>query len=1125
MLRDSRVIYNEVMNSKDSHIPPTKHLITGGDDPFLPVLIDEINNATNIDIAVAFIKDSGFRLIKPSLEDAIRSGVTVRILTSDYLQVTDPIVLREIMTLTEIVPETAQNVDAKAYIFHTDLDNSFHLKAYMFVQSSDGIAYIGSSNISRTALQFGLEWNLRVRKSENPIRFTEILHQFERLLAHSNVTPLTHEWIDEYQQEYKQKPVIKTNQTVPDEFDIPDIPDPYPVQIEALDALAKTRLQGNIRGLVVLATGMGKTWLAAFDAREVRAKRILFVAHREEILQQAEQTFARIRPDLKIGKYNGSIRDKNVEMLFASIQTIGKIPHLSQFTPHHFDYIVIDEFHHAAARTYRKLLNHFETRFLLGLTATPNRSDQADILSLCDNNLVFSRNLFNGIEMEVLCPFKYWGIADTEVDYKAIPWRNGKFDPEQLVNQLATYNRAQHVYSNWLEKKQIRTLAFCTSIRHADFMANFFSDKGVRSVSVHNRSSVRRNQALQDLEEGRIDVIFSVDLFNEGVDLPTIDTVLMLRPTESQIIFLQQLGRGLRTAERKNHLVIIDFIGNHISFFKKAEALFNISSTGIARKKFIDQIENQNLELPPGCFVNYTPEAIDFMRSFISTTAEGVEIDYSNLFDSLGRRPTLNEFFLQGGSLSRTRSQFGQWHHLPASKGHLTQIEKVTLEKHGPLFLELEKTSMTKCFKMILLEAFVELKGFTHPIPMATLAERSFSIIRRYPLSYQDLPESYRNSMANYPAIRKSWELYWVKNPIKAWSGGNTKNKESFFQFDTEIFAYKDEIDSNLMECFEDMVMEIVEYKFNQYFSRHNTIEPAAHTSSPKTLIEIPYFNDLKIACGFFLRSEHKSENIQQQYIEKRLMGKNPDEFFIARAQGDSMNKGKQPIQSKDYLLLRYVNNDINQIDSGTIIAIEQRTGDSDSYLLKTLKKHPNGSIELHSTNPNYQPILFNSSMNIFAEFVQVLTPLDLAIHKRFMREEIPPLFGLEYNIGSWNSGHVCPKEIDDQIILATLNKQGKLDEHKYHDYFIDESTFHWQTQNSIAPSNKRGNEIINHVKNKSLVHLFVRQHKLHEGKAAPFLYLGAVRYKSHTGEKPMSVVWKMETSVEGTEFIKLIRQ
>lgn len=263
-------------------------------------------------------------------------------------------------------------------------------------------------------------------------------------------------------------------------------------------------------------------------------------------------------------------------MLFASIQTLGKAHHLDKFATDHFDFIVVDEFHHASAPTYRQLLKHFRPRFLLSLTATPERTDQADILALCDDNLVYRRDMFDGIDSGLLSPFSYYGIADQEVDYQSIPWRNGKFDPELLQNKLATTARAKHALKRWENLKQSRTLAFCISKTHADYLADYFQKHGYRAVSIHSNSTIRRNEALSKLEQAEIDNIFSVDLFNEGIDLPAIDTVLLLRPTDSKIIFLQQLGRGLRTHSGKEKLVILDFIGNHISFFRKPEALFNI---------------------------------------------------------------------------------------------------------------------------------------------------------------------------------------------------------------------------------------------------------------------------------------------------------------------------------------------------------------------------------------------------------------------------------------------------------------------------------------------------------------------------------------------------------------------
>lgn len=230
---------------------------------------------------------------------------------------------------------------------------------------------------------------------------------------------------------------------------------------------------------------------------------------------------------------------------------MGKTHHLNKFPVDHFDYIVVDEFHHASAPTYRQLLKHFRPLFLLGLTATPKQTDQADILALCDDNLVYRRDMFDGINSGLLSPFSYYGIANQEVDYQSIPWRNGKFDPEQLESKLATTARAKHALKCWKALKQSRTLAFCISKKHADYMADYFRNQGYQAVSVHSDSEVRRNDALSKLERAELDIIFSVDLFNEGVDLPAIDTVLMLRPTESKLFFYSNWGEGLELIPRK----------------------------------------------------------------------------------------------------------------------------------------------------------------------------------------------------------------------------------------------------------------------------------------------------------------------------------------------------------------------------------------------------------------------------------------------------------------------------------------------------------------------------------------------------------------------------------------------
>ena len=678
------------------------YLTTGGkSDPFLPKLLEAIDGADHIDLAVAFIKATGLKLLLPSLRDAVASGANVRIMTGDYLCATDPDALRTLLILAE--------EGAEVRVFECE-GTAFHMKAYIFVESAlgthGGHAFIGSSNISESALRHGLEWNLRIEERDHPEKFREVRQKFETLFAHAKSKPLSNSWIESYQQRMQvERPAVME---FPGSYETLPPPSPNDVQREALALLSQTRDTGNSKGLVVLATGMGKTWLAAFDVQAFNAKRVLFVAHREEILGQAEETFVRIRPQQSVGRYMGRQQDLNADTTFASIQTLGKAAHLQRFPRDYFDYIIVDEFHHAAARTYRQLLSHFTPRFLLGLTATPDRTDQSDILELCDNNLVISKDLFTGVASEILCPFHYFGIGDESVDYSNIPWRNGRFDPDSLEHALATNGRARHILKSWLTRKLTRTLAFCASHRHADYMAEYFQRHGQRAVSVHSASSVRRSTALEQLRNREIDIIFSVDLFNEGVDVPCIDTVLMIRPTESKIIFLQQLGRGLRRSQEsgKEHLVVLDFIGNHISFFRKAEALFGLGGTNTERREFLKRVEEERLHLPDGCFVNYDLQAISFLQTLCRSRTESQVDIYNSLVVALGRRPTLQQFHMAGGTMNTIQKEAGGWFQFIGLQGDLSESETTCLAKYSHILDFALRSQTTSRWKYVLLETY-----------------------------------------------------------------------------------------------------------------------------------------------------------------------------------------------------------------------------------------------------------------------------------------------------------------------------------------------------------------------------------------------------------------------------------
>ncbi|MGL5335514.1 MAG: DEAD/DEAH box helicase family protein [Enterovibrio sp.] len=952
----------------------------GASDPLLPRLIQAINHASEIEISVSFIQPSGLELLFDPLLDALQSGASLKLLTSDYLCITHPVALRSLMLLVE------RGAQCKIFVCG---QQSFHMKSYIFIRNEqdeivDGCAWIGSNNISKTALLQSHEWALRhdfelPSTSLAALEFAYIRKQFNAIFNQIESHPLTHEWIDDYRsryQEIKQQRGI-ASVTLYEEQESIELPTPNAVQMEALAALKASREQGFTRGLAVLATGMGKTWLAAFDVLQTGAQKVLFVAHREEILIQAEKTFNRLAPEAKTGSYNGLNQDANADYLFASVATLGKQHHLQRFAADHFDYIVVDEFHHAAAKNYRQLLSYFRPQFLLGLTATPERSDQADILSLCDNNLVFERNLVHGIDGKLLVPFDYHGIYDQSVNYQEIPWRNGKFDPDALDHALATQRRAEHVFHHWQQSKQSRTLAFCVSKKHADFMAKYFSNKGIRAIAVYSDSTVRRNQALQWLAQGKIDVIFSVDLFNEGTDLPAIDTILMIRPTESKILFLQQLGRGLRLSHQKQKLVVVDFIGNHESFLNRPTTLYNL---GTLREVLINI--NKDKVLPVGCHVNFDPELIDFWEKLVKRLRYSVQEEYQQLADQLAHRPTASEFYHHGIEMNKMRKQAQSWFHLVASQENDPLFTDMVTRYGDFLLLGIETTAMAKSFKAILLEALLELDGFRDPPTLAALAERSHAVLSRRPdLMAQELTEVAKQFKAN----DQGWLTYWKENPIRAFTNANKKTQAWFRVDDSQRFVTTFKINEADIELLHDWVQELVDLRLAEYVQRPQqkamaniAEQPLAEVlpfkSSPSTEgILLPFYPELKIACGHF---KHGSAQNAEHYCVPHGYGLlDPKRHFVAPASGNSMNGGKNPILDGDLLLLEWITPDSAGPLSDLTIAIETQdeTGD-DQYLLRVVRKNASGQYELHAKNPEYQTMLATDSMRTFARLKAVLS-------------------------------------------------------------------------------------------------------------------------------------------------------
>ena len=489
----------------------------------------------------------------------------------------------------------------------------FHPKVYIFrMVGRSGVAFIGSSNLSNAALVEGVEWSYRVVPSRDRAGFTAVEEAFERLFRHPKTLALTHGWIDGYAERRRPPDTFRPSDTTIEPP--PKPPEPHDVQREALAALAETREAGNRAGLVVLATGLGKTWLAAFDTassttRAEPFRRVLFVAHREEILSQAlrdlpphptqgaPRTLHRSGAD---SRRRGLSSRQSRRSAANAISSSSRPTHST--TSWSTSFITPPRSRIAASSIISNLASCSAS------PRRPERTDGGDLLALCGENLVYRCDLLDGIRRGLLSPFHYFGVPD-EVDYENIPWKSARFDPTALEHALATEARARNAVEQWHKHagSGSRTLAFCCSTRHADFMASFFRREGLRVASVHSQpSSDPRAASLDGLRDGALDVVFAVDMLNEGVDVPSIDTVLMLRPTESRIMWLQQLGRGLRRAEGKAHLTVVDYIGNHRTFLSRPRALLTRRQRGQAQS--LERLEAGKLELPPGCEVTYDLE-------------------------------------------------------------------------------------------------------------------------------------------------------------------------------------------------------------------------------------------------------------------------------------------------------------------------------------------------------------------------------------------------------------------------------------------------------------------------------------------------------------------------------------
>ena len=673
--------------------------------------------AEAVDIIVSFLMESGVRMLLKNMKRALNRGVRIRILTCNYLGITQP------SALYLIKQELGERVDLRLY---NEKSRSFHPKSYIFHYDSSNEIYIGSSNISRSALTSGIEWNYKFSDRQDKENYELFYETFEDLFFNHSII-IDDEELKRYSKAWK-KPAVSKDLAQYDMIEennekVKMLFQPRGAQIEALYALEESRREGATKGLIYAATGIGKTYLAAFDS--LKYERVLFVAHREEILKQAASSFKNVRNSEDYGFFDGKAKDTDKSVIFASVATLGRLEYLNEkyFPVDYFNYVIIDECHHMVTKQYKAIVDYFKPQFLLGLTATPERMDGKNIYEICDYNVPYQISLKEAINKGLLVPFHYYGIYD-ETDYSGLRIVKGHYE-EQELNQayIGNVRRYDLIYKYYHKYRSSRAIGFCCSKQHAEDMAKEFCKRGISAVAVYSGENgeyaEERNEAIKKLKNGEIHVIFSVDMFNEGVDIASLDMVMFLRPTESPIVFLQQLGRGLRIYKGKQYLNVLDFIGN---YEKAGKTPMLLSGERSFANKIADKniYEYQDFEYPEDCLVDFDMRLIDLFKEMDKkklTVKIQIQREYFRVKELLdGKRPTRMELFTYmdddiyqycvcGGHAKE--NPFRKYLVFLNEMGELSDDEQKLYTGIGREFIEtIETTEMNKVYKMPILYSF-----------------------------------------------------------------------------------------------------------------------------------------------------------------------------------------------------------------------------------------------------------------------------------------------------------------------------------------------------------------------------------------------------------------------------------
>jgi len=606
----------------------------------LTTLLDELSSCNYFEFSVAFITQSGVVCLLETLLRLEQKNIRGRILTSQYLNFTQPQALESLLKLS--------NVEVRI-----EVKESFHSKGYLFKSTNAEYSlYIGSSNLTSNALTTNVELNIGLTNLSGEDRFIcDYQNDFNDIWTNAQIVDVY--FISEYKKVYeearKRREELKIETSIVSDSGSPTYRkiSPNSMQTVALENLAKLRAEGENRALIISATGTGKTYLSAFDVLSVSPHRVLFVVHRRTIAEKSMHTFKELMPNRKMGLYSGKDRS-NADFLFATIQTISKDIASGKFRSDFFDYVIIDETHRAEAKSYNIIIDNLSPKFLLGMTATPERTDGGDVFKLFNHNVAYEIRLHQALEEDMLVPFHYFGVTDLTIDGAIV-------EDHSNFNLLVSDERVKHI----VEKTRfygsdtgiIRGLIFCSRLNECEELAKKLFAHGLKTQALtgDSKESERKN-AIEDLESGKLDYIITVDIFNEGVDIPSVNQVVMLRPTQSAIIFVQQLGRGLRKSRGKEYLTIIDFIGNYTNSYLIPIALYGDSSFNKDNVRSL--LVGGSQGLPGSCTIDFDEvsqkQIFDSLDQANLSKKKDLRDDYEMVMKIIGRVPFMMDFIRHG---------------------------------------------------------------------------------------------------------------------------------------------------------------------------------------------------------------------------------------------------------------------------------------------------------------------------------------------------------------------------------------------------------------------------------------------------------------------------------------------